>query len=115
MPFQKGHPQFGGKQKGCKHKITREVSVLLDKLGCNPIEGLARIATTTKDHRIAAHCYGQLAKYVHPQLQSVQVTGAGGGPIEYSDTSAREQFVDRVRGLAASRATRDDPSGSDGG
>lgn len=116
MPFQKGHAKIGGKVVGCKHKITKDVAGLLDKLNCNPIEGLATIANDPATPKaVRSYCFVRLAKFIHPELQSVQLTGANGGPIEHSDVSAREQLMDRIRGIAAARRPSGDTGGSDGG
>lgn len=83
MKFQKGHPKHGGRKSGAHNKITRDVEGLLNKLGCNPLEGLATIASDERiPPSVRAHCYGRLAKFVHPELQSVQISGNDGGPIK---------------------------------
>jgi hypothetical protein len=85
MPFVKGHKKFGGKSKGCKHKINRDIVGLLDSLGCNPIEGLARIASDDKiEAAIRVNAYGRIAKFVHPELKAVEHTGKDGEAIQFN-------------------------------
>jgi hypothetical protein len=82
--FQPGHPKVGGRKLKSKNKITRDVAGLLDKLGVNPIEGMAMIAADpTADLPIRARMHAELAKYVHPQLRqtSLEVTGKDGAPL----------------------------------
>jgi hypothetical protein len=42
--FKPGHKKVGGRAKGAPNKLTREAIEILERLGCNPIEGMARIA-----------------------------------------------------------------------
>ncbi|MBZ5607253.1 MAG: hypothetical protein LAP38_03275 [Acidobacteriia bacterium] len=44
MNFEPGHKKIGGRAKGTPNKLTREAIEILERLGCNPIEGMARIA-----------------------------------------------------------------------
>ena len=44
MPFEKGRKKTGGRQKGAVNKVQANAQVLLDSMGCNPIQGMARIA-----------------------------------------------------------------------
>jgi hypothetical protein len=91
MPFQKGRSKTGGRKVGAHNKIQSDVRAMLDALGCNPIQGLSELAhDPTTPKAIKAHCLSTLAKYVHPQLQSIQHSGIGGGPIQVADVSALE-------------------------
>lgn len=96
--FQKGRKKTGGKTKGCKHRINRDITGLLDKLKCNPIEGLARIAIDDKvDVGVRAHAFARLAKFIHPELKSVEVSGPGGSPIKvYAGDSAKQRLNARI-------------------
>jgi hypothetical protein len=103
MPFQKGHQKHGGRKSGTHNKITNDVRALLDSLGVNPLEGMARIA---KDHeqsnpQLAGRMHAELAKYVHPQLKAIEHSGPGGGPIVHEHTtSALELLRGRIAGVA---------------
>lgn len=101
MPFQKGRPKTGGKSRGCKNKITKDIIGLLDKLTCNPLEGLANIAADPKAKlETRAFCLAKIARYVHPELRSVEVSGPGGTPIQHEFASATELLNSRINSLA---------------
>jgi hypothetical protein len=90
----------GGRQKGTPNKITSNVRELLDKLECNPLEGLARIANDENNPiEIRTRAYSELAQYVSPKLRAMELTGAGGGAIEVN-VSAIELFKSRVSRIA---------------
>jgi hypothetical protein len=104
--FQKGRQRTGGKSKGCKHKINRDIIGLLDQLNCNPIEGLAKIANDERvDPATRAAAFSRIARFVHPELKSIEVSGKGGGAIKHEYVGdPRQALRDRVAKFA-SRAT----------
>lgn len=82
MPFQKGHPKFGGKKPFTKNKITQDVARLLDALDCNPIEGMARLASDpTTPVAIQARMYAELSQYISPKLRAIEHTGPNGSSL----------------------------------
>ena len=72
----KGGVQVGaGRPKGVKNKINMEASKRLAAMNCDPLEGMARIAEECirdGDRALAGAMYKELAKYVAPQLKSVE-------------------------------------------
>lgn len=107
MPFQKGRAKTGGRKPFTKNKITRDVQALLDSLNCNPIEGMARLASDeSQPAPIRARMYAELAHYVHPKLQSTQLSGPGGGPVQVEDVTAtpRQRLFDRMARIAERRS-----------
>lgn len=99
----KDHQKTGGRKKGTPNKISSDVRGLLDKLGCNPLEGLARIANDEKNSiEVRARAYSELCQYVAPKLRAVELTGAGGGAIEVNVCSV-ELFKSRIDRLAAQK------------
>src|SRR2546426_989837 len=63
-----GLPKTGGRKKGTPNKATKTVAEKLDALGCDPIEGLARLATDDDNPvEIRMRCYIELAQYLHPK------------------------------------------------
>jgi hypothetical protein len=96
MPFKKGHVKFGGRKPFTKNKITRDVIGLLNSLDCNPLEGMARIATDPKAPiALQARMYAELSQYVSPKLRSTEISGPGGGPIELDVNTDPDEQLER--------------------
>jgi hypothetical protein len=77
----------GGRQKGTPNKKTMAVAERLDALGCDPIEGMAKIAMDeNQPMQLRATMYRELAQYVAPKRKSVEVTGEDGDPLKGSFT-----------------------------
>ena len=73
-----GH-KTGGRTAGTPNRKTREVTGLLESLGCDPIEGMAHIAMDEKHPpELRGRMYAELAQYVYPKRKAVEHTGAGG-------------------------------------
>jgi len=75
----------GGRKKGTPNKKSQDVQAMLDKMGCNPLEGMAQIAQEALeegDRTLAGQMYKELAQYVAPKRKAVEMTGDAGGPIE---------------------------------
>ena len=90
----------GGRKKGTPNKNSVSARELLDRLGCNPLEGLAEIAADESNPiEIRTRAYSELAQYVSPKLRAMELTGGGGGPIEVN-VSAIELFKSRVSRIA---------------
>jgi hypothetical protein len=69
---QSGNPS--GRPKGSRNKLTLEVIDRLGALGCDPIEGMARIAMDENaDLSIRAQMYKELAQYVAPKRKAVEM------------------------------------------
>ena len=96
MPFVKGQkrPPGAGRKRGSIPKLSKEVSSRLEALGCDPIEGMAKIALNKRvNMSIRAAMYRELAKYVAPQLRATEhrlVDGEGADAalkvlVEYID------------------------------
>ena len=66
----------GGRKKGTPNKKTIATQELLEKLGCNPIEELWKLAQGAGDDKeLAFKCYKELASYVAPKLKAVELSG----------------------------------------
>lgn len=77
----------GGRAKGTPNKATAEVAARLAELGCDPIEGMARIAMDiAAPIELRGRMYSELAQYVAPKRKAVEVSGEGGAPIEIAVT-----------------------------
>ena len=90
MPFVKGMRKVGGRKKGSINVASRTVQETLDRLGVNPFEGMAQIATgkipcgachgkgKTKVKaadgsfydRTCESCYGSLLEKVSPETRA---------------------------------------------
>jgi len=65
----------GGRQKGTPNRHTRTVQEKLEAVGCDPIEGMARLAMDEQtDLAIRARLYAELAQYVAPKRKALDVT-----------------------------------------
>ena len=72
----------GGRVAGTPNKRTVELIERLDALGCDPLEGLARIAADPgTDDVLRARVYADLLGYVYPKRKAMELTGEDGGPV----------------------------------
>jgi hypothetical protein len=71
----KGH-KTGGRTAGTPNRKTQEISALLDSLGCDPIEGMAKIAMNeSHTPELRGRMYAELAQYVYPKRKAVELAG----------------------------------------
>jgi hypothetical protein len=78
----KGH-KTGGRVAGTPNRKTEEAAELLESLGCNPIEGMARIAMNEKHApELRGRMYAELAQYVCPKRKAMELSGPGDGPLK---------------------------------
>ena len=95
-----GH-KTGGRTKGTPNKRTADVIEKLARLGCDPIEGMARIAMEDANAvELRARMYAELAGYVAPERKAVDVSSADG--------SINEPFEIVVRVVRPDPASDDD-------
>jgi hypothetical protein len=74
----------GGRIKGTPNKGTLAVAERLEAIGCDPIEGMARIAMDPETPiDLRAKLYSELAQYVAPKRKPIEHTGGstGVGPM----------------------------------
>ncbi len=58
----------GGRQAGTLNKRTQELTERLESLGCDPVEGLVRIANDkSASLELRAKCFADLLPYVYPR------------------------------------------------
>jgi len=82
MARPKGLSKTGGRQRGTPNKKTHELVEKLEKLGCDPIAGLAGIAIAPETAlELKVRCYAELAQYVHAKRKAVEL-GAENEPQE---------------------------------
>ncbi len=81
MPFSKGqlgNPQ--GRPKGSQSKQREAVAGRLEALGCDPIEGMARLVMDeTVEPSIRAQMYKEFAQYVAPKRKAIEHSGPSEG------------------------------------
>ncbi len=69
------HPgeRHGGRRTGTLNKRTVAVADRLEALGCDPIEGMVRLAMDeTVEPSIRAQMYRELAQYIAPKRKAVE-------------------------------------------
>jgi hypothetical protein len=70
----------GGRLAGTPNRQTVEVLERLEVLGCDPIEGMARIAMdATTPIEVRARMFAELAGYVAPECKAVEHAAPNGG------------------------------------
>jgi len=66
----------GGREAGTPNKSTADLKERLAALGCDPIEGMARIAMNRRvPVAVRARCFAELAQYVYPKRKAIEHTG----------------------------------------
>lgn len=66
----------GGRQKGTLNKATVDVQATLERMGCDPIAGMARIALDeAASPELRARMMSELAQYVAPKRKAVEHSG----------------------------------------
>ena len=72
----------GGRQKGTPNRRTQEAQQILAELGCDPIEGMARIATDESNSaELRGRMLAELAQYAYPKRKAVEVTEVWNGDL----------------------------------
>lgn len=67
----------GGRQKGTPNIRTLEIAERLSALGCDPIEGMARIAQDENNPPdLRGRMYAELAQYIAPKRKSIEHSGS---------------------------------------
>lgn len=72
MAAPKGHPKWGGKQKGNKHAKTIAEEACR-KLGVNPFEMLCQIALSGDSEQTRLSAIIQLCKHIEPPKKPLEV------------------------------------------
>ena len=74
MARPKGLQKTGGRQRGTPNRATQELAEKLEALGCDPIEGMARLAMAAETApALKVKCYAELAQYVHAKRKAVEL------------------------------------------
>lgn len=74
----------GGRRKGTRNKVNAEVAEQLERLGCNPIEGMALLAMDRANPPdLRGRMFSELAQYVAAKRKAIEVTGKDGAAQEH--------------------------------
>jgi hypothetical protein len=69
------YKKTGGRKKGTPNKRTLEVTELLNNLGCDPIEGMARLALDPNNSpELRGRLFSELAQYVAPKRKAIDLS-----------------------------------------
>ena len=72
----------GGRIKGTPNKRTSELVERLEALGCDPIEGMARIALDSSNSpELRGRMFAELAGYLYPKRRAVEVKSDDGPSV----------------------------------
>ncbi len=75
----------GGRARGTPNSRTQDIQRLLANLGCDPIEGMARIAMDAKNPvEVRARMYAELAGYVAPKRKAIQLDGGDSNRVIFN-------------------------------
>ena len=97
-----------GRKAGTPNRDTSTAREVMQRLGCNPIEGMCKIAMDPDTRpELRGKMFAELAKYGYPQLKAIELSGIGGSAIEVN-VGATEILLGRIAGIAARIGT---PSG----
>ena len=73
-----GAPKTGGRQAGTPNRATADVIAKLEALGCDPIEGMARIAMDEGNSpELRGKMYAELACYIAPKRKAIDHSSDG--------------------------------------
>jgi hypothetical protein len=68
-----GH-KTGGRAAGTPNRKTKEVKDVLESLGCDPVEGMARIAMNAKHPpELRGRMHAELAQYLYPKRKAIHL------------------------------------------
>lgn len=65
-----------GRKKGARNRRTADIEERLQALGCDPIEGMARIALNPKNPvALRGRMFAEIAQFVAPKLRAIEHAG----------------------------------------
>jgi hypothetical protein len=100
-----GRREGAGRPSGSKNRRTEATESILARLDCDPIEGMALIATNnrealgiTEDVPIAlrARMYEALAPYIAPRLRTSEVTLHEGEQAQNGSLDVTKKFIENL-------------------
>jgi len=83
----------GGRLKGTPNKRTQDLTERLAELGCDPVEGMARLAMDPNSSPdLKGRMYAELAQYVYPKRRAVEQT-----VIDPKDEMTEEEILTKIQ------------------
>ena len=84
----------GGRVRGTPNRRTQDIQSLLARMGCDPIEGMARIAMDPQNPvEVRARMYAELAGYVAPKRKAIQIDGGDANRVVFNIGIAPRQHL----------------------
>jgi hypothetical protein len=72
----------GGRKAGTPNKRTSELAERLGAIGCDPIEGMARLALNSENPpELRGRMFAELAGYLYPKRKAVEVKSDDGPSV----------------------------------
>src|SRR5262245_47763435 len=85
--------ETGARVKGTPNKRMRDLTERLTELGCDPVEGMARLAMDPNSSPdLKGRMYTELAQYVYPKRRAVEQT-----VIDTKDEVTAEEILTKIR------------------
>lgn len=91
MGAPKGHPRYGGRQKGTPNKDTLNLAQFLEKKNFSPIEEIIKRMPRLADVEAIKVCL-ELLQYIYPKRKALEVSDPGGEPLGSGSSDALEKF-----------------------
>src|SRR5215510_8621978 len=83
----------GGRLKGTPNKRTQDLTERLAELGCDPVEGMAKLAMDPNNSPdLKGRMYAELAQYVYPKRRAVEQT-----VIDPKDEMTEEEILTKIQ------------------
>src|SRR5215813_7861071 len=83
----------GGRMKGTPNKRTQDLTERLAELGCDPVEGMAKLAMDPNSSPdLKGRMYAELAQYVYPKRRAVEQT-----VIDPKDEMTEEEILTKIQ------------------
>jgi len=87
----------GGHTAGAPNKRTADLAERLEVLGCDPLEGLAKIdAHPTTDTALRTRVCGDLLRYLYPMRKALEVSGHDRSAIEINTDQTRDRVMRKL-------------------
>lgn len=77
MGAPKGHPRYGGRQKGTPNKKNQELFEKCRKAGVDPFEEMLKIVKHCANDHIRIQALRELCQYLYPKRKALELDGVG--------------------------------------